>query len=154
MYGSTLVREFDSLALETVQLAIATGSYLTDEKRAKKVKGGQPLGLARTTTNQCINRIRRIWRWGCSKKIVPADCLVNIESLAGLKQGRSVARETEIVMPVDSLTVENTLPYMPPVPADRISIEPRRVCTPLNRRLLGGLPPGASRAWLKTAWHR
>jgi YD repeat-containing protein len=99
MYGSTLVKEFDSLALEAVQLAMATGSYLTGEERAKKIKGNRPLGLARTTTNQCINRIRRIWRWGCSKKIVPADCLASIESLASLKQGRSVARETEIVAP-------------------------------------------------------
>jgi integrase len=122
MYGDSLIGEFDSLLLESVQTAMATDATLTEEERQKKTKRNRPIGLARTTINRHIDRIKRIMRWGCVKKIVPPHNLVNIEAVQGLRQGRSIARETEIVKPVDPEIVEQTLPFMAPVPADMVRL--------------------------------
>jgi integrase len=78
--------------------------------------------MARTTINRHIDRIKRIMRWGCAKKMVPADNLVNLEAVASLKAGRCAARETEIVKPVDPAIVELTLPRMAPTPADMVRL--------------------------------
>jgi integrase len=122
LYGHLPVNEFDSLCLESVQSAMATDSTLTEEERKKKIKRNRPLGLARTTINRHIDRIKRLMRWGCAKKIVPANNLVNIEAVASLKAGRCNARETEIVKPVDPAIVEKTLPFMAPTPADMVRL--------------------------------
>jgi integrase len=122
LYGHLPINEFDSLCLQAVQDAMATGLTLTDKERASKLNHKRPIGLARTTINRHIDRIKRIMRWGCVKKIVPADNLVNIEAVEGLRQGRSIARETEIVKPIDPAFVEMTLPYMPETPADMVRV--------------------------------
>jgi len=122
LYGDLPIVEFDSLALEAVQMAMATGSALTDPERQKRIARKQPLGLARTTINRHVDRIKRIMRWGCAKKIVPPNNLVNIEAVQSLRQGRSIARETEIVKPVDPEIVAKTLPFMAPCPADMVRI--------------------------------
>jgi integrase len=122
MYGDSLIGEFDSICLESIQTAMATDSTLTEEERQKKIKSNRPIGLARTIINRHIDRIKRVMRWGCVKKIVPPHNLVNIEAVQGLRQGRSIARETEIVKPVDLEIVEQTLPFITPVPADMVRI--------------------------------
>ncbi len=120
LFGSLPVEEFDSLRLEAIQLAKATGSTLTDKER--EVKGRRPLGMARSTINRHIDRIKRMMRWGCAKKIVPPHNLVNIEAVASLKAGRCDARETEIVKPIDHAIVETTLPLIAPAPADMVRV--------------------------------
>jgi integrase len=120
LFGTFPIMQFDSLALEAVQLAMATGSTLTDNEREKK--GRRPSGMARTTINRHIDRIKRMMRWGCAKKIVPADNLVNIESVASLKAGRCSARETDVVKPIDPAIVQETLPYIAPAPADMVRV--------------------------------
>jgi integrase len=122
LFGPLPVGEFDSVCLETIQEAMVTGSTWTDEERAKKTKHNRPIGMARTTINRHIDRVKRIMRWGCAKKIVPADNLANIESVASLKAGRTNARETKIVKPVDPAIVDLTLVHMPPTPADMVRL--------------------------------
>lgn len=120
LFGPLPVAEFDSVRLEMVQEAMANGSTLTAEER--QARGKRPLGMARTTINRHIDRIKRIMRWGCAKKIVPPHNLVNIEAVASLKAGRCTARETEIVKPVDQAIVEATLPFIAPAPADMVRV--------------------------------
>jgi integrase len=120
LFGSLPVVEFDSICLEAVQKAMAAGSTLTDKE--KEVKGKRPRGMARSSINKHIDRIKRIMRWGCAKKIVPADNLVNIEAVASLKAGRCDARETEIVKPIDQAIVDATLPFIAPAPADMVRV--------------------------------
>jgi integrase len=120
-YGPEPARDFDSLKLKGLQQIMATGDWLTEKEKAKKEKEHKPLGLSRTSINQRTDRIRR-FTWCCAEKIVSAEVVVNLQSLAGLKRGRSQARETEIVQPVDVEVVEQTLPHLPSVPADIIRI--------------------------------
>lgn len=122
LFGPVPVGEFDSLKLESLQTAMATGSWLNDEERAKKEKKGRPLGMSRVTVNQHVDRVKRLYRWGCAKRVVPADVLVNLESVASLKPHRSPARDTPPVVPVEPDVVEATLPYMPATPADMVRV--------------------------------
>jgi integrase len=96
LYGRTLAREFDSLALEAIQQEL--------------VRGGD---LARTTINARVNRIRRFFRWAVRKKLIPGEVLLSLQAVPGLQRGRTVARETEGVRPVAWGQVEATLPFMP-----------------------------------------
>jgi integrase len=122
LFGEVSVVEFDSLQLETLQKAMATGDWLTAKEIKERQKSGRPLAAARTTINRHLDRVRRLFRWGCAKKIVPTDNLVNLEAVASLKKGRTAARETEPVMPVDPDVVAKTLPYLPAVPADMVKL--------------------------------
>jgi hypothetical protein len=122
LFGQLPMVEFDSLKLETLQQAMATGSWLTEKERRKRQKTGQRLTMARTTINRHVERIKRLFRWGCAKKLVPADLRVNLEAVASLKQGRSAARETDVVAPVEVHVVEKTLPHMTPVVADTVRL--------------------------------
>jgi integrase len=96
LYGNMPTSSFDSLALETIQ------DHL--------VRSGR---LARTTINARINRIRRVFRWAVRKKLVPAEVLLSIEAVPGLKKNRSSAREPEPVAPVAREHVKATLSFLP-----------------------------------------
>jgi integrase len=122
MYGSMPVAEFKPKHLEALQRAMATGSWQTNEEHELLRQRKKPIGLARRTLNARIERIRRLFRWGCSKELVAAESLTKLETLATLKENRSSARETPPVVPVDPAIVEATLPTMPAVPADIVRL--------------------------------
>ena len=82
---------------------------------AQSLPGCQPV-------NRHVDRIKRLFRWGCAKKIVPADNLVNLLAVASLKAGRSVARETLHVAPVAIESIDAILPFLPPVPTDMVRL--------------------------------
>src|SRR5262245_55344440 len=58
LYGPTAVRDFDSACLEAIQ--------------GELVRGGR---LCRTTINARVNRIRRVFRWGVRKRLVPVEVI-------------------------------------------------------------------------------
>jgi integrase len=122
LYGSRPVAEFDSLTLESVQAAMGSGTWLTEEERVKRTKRKKPWGLARTSINGHVERIKRLFRWGCLKKLVDPLNLVNVETVPSLRAGRGGARESEAVAPVKVALVEATLPLLPPVPADILRV--------------------------------
>ncbi|QDT54767.1 site-specific tyrosine recombinase XerD [Caulifigura coniformis] len=90
MYRAVLAVDFSGAML------IAVRQTLIDE------------GLARTTVNREVGRIRRMFRWalGDGKRLIPASVLTELEAVTDLKYGRSAARETEPVKPVPDAWVE------------------------------------------------
>ena len=65
---------FDSPALEAVQ------EDMVDS------------GLARTTVNERIGVLKRLFKWGVRKKMVPAAVYGELLTVEALKRGRSRAR--------------------------------------------------------------
>lgn len=57
--------------------------------------------LCRTVINSRINRIRRVFKWGIERELVAPSVLHGLQSVSPLKQGRSAARETNRVLPVN-----------------------------------------------------
>jgi integrase len=82
LYGHSRACEFGPLALEAVRQRMID------------------LGWSRGVINQRVGRIKRVFRWGVSKEIVPAVVLTALEAMQGLQRGRTDARETEPVKPV------------------------------------------------------
>lgn len=95
MYRSLPAADFDQERLEAVRAAMVAS------------------GLARTTINTRVNRIRRVWRWAASKKMVPAAVHGELMTLSPLLRNRTEAKEPTGVEPVDAAAVEATLPHMP-----------------------------------------
>jgi integrase len=70
-------------------------------------------GLARTTINARVNRIRRFFRWCASHRLCPPSVVHELELVEPLMPGRSQAREAPGIGPVDPAIVRDTLPHLP-----------------------------------------
>jgi integrase len=96
LYGLSAAKDFDSLALEAVRQQMIDA------------------GLCRNRINKDISRIRRMFKWAASKRMVPLEVHQLLSTVEGLRAGRSAARETPKVRAVPLAWVEATLPYLRP----------------------------------------
>ena len=113
-YGHTPVADFGPLALEALQLRMVGDD------------------LSRSTVNEQIACIRRAFRWGVAKQLVPGAVLQALQALPGLRKARTPAREPEPVGPVSDEVVEATLPHMPAVVADMVRLQRWTGCRPVE----------------------
>jgi integrase len=105
LYSRTKVTDFGPLSLKAV--------------RQKMVESG----LARSTVNRYVNRVRHIFKWGCENELVPSNVLLALKAVAGLRYGRSEAREAEPVKPVPEAFVDAVLPHVAPAVAAMIELQ-------------------------------
>jgi len=94
LYGRTLSGEFGPESLEIVQQAMISPK------------------LARTTINNRVSRIKRMFRWAARKGLVPPGTYHGLLAVEGLKRGRTPARETKPVSTVPDETIKATLPHL------------------------------------------
>jgi integrase len=100
LYGRTPAAEFGPLALKAV--------------RQKMIE----TGWCRAFVNRQVNRVRRMFRWAVSEELIPAHVYHGLQSVEGLRRGKSGAREKAPVRPVPEAFVDAVLPYLlPPVRA-------------------------------------
>jgi integrase len=105
LYGHSNARDFGPIALRAVR------DRMIEE------------GLARTTINARINRIRRVFRWEVSSELIPPGVIQALGSVAGLQRGRSKAKEPERITPVAVGDVDKTLPFLPRPVAAMVRIQ-------------------------------
>jgi len=53
-----------------------------------------------------------MWKWAASEELIPASAYHSLTVVAGLQKGRTVARETEPIGPVDDATVDATKAHL------------------------------------------
>ncbi len=94
MYGKLPVDQFGPKLLKSVQQA------MIDD------------GLARSTINGRINRIRRVFKWGVSEQLVPESVFRSLQTVPGLQAGRTAARESAPVQPVPELRFLAVQPFV------------------------------------------
>jgi integrase len=94
LYGRTQVREFGALALRAVRNEMISS------------------GLAYTTINNRVHRIRRCFRWAASHELISASIVESLRSVEPLQKGRSAARDPKGIEPVPIEQVEATLPFL------------------------------------------
>ncbi|MBT6154327.1 MAG: site-specific integrase [Planctomycetaceae bacterium] len=95
LHGSTLVREFGPLSLEVVRERMIDAN------------------ITRNRINQHVGRIRRMFKWGVSKELIPVTTFQSLMTVEGLRKGRSRAKESKRIRPVRWSHVETTLPFLP-----------------------------------------
>jgi integrase len=72
-------------------------------------------GFARVTVNKYAGQARHIFRWGVARddRLVPAEVLVSLGALPGLREGRTEAPERPPVPPAPEQSVWAALPFLP-----------------------------------------
>ena len=118
LYGIVPAADFGPAALKAV--------------RAEMVR----MGWCRSRTNKQTGRVKRCWKWGVSEEIIPADVWVALGSVEGLRRGRSEARETEPVKPVDETHYAATLPELTDTPRTMVQLQRAAGLRPGEVRLL------------------
>jgi len=92
--------------------------------------------LARKTVNKHLTVVRGMFKWGIGEGLVPATCGVVLSAVPGIKPGRSGARETPPVLPVNDAVVEMTLPHMSRTVADMVRVQRLTGCRPQDVRMM------------------
>ena len=116
LYGSTLVKDFGPLKLD------AFITHIVEKDWSRKY------------CNDHIGRVKRIFKWGKSKELVPTSVYQDLLTVPGLVAGRTEARETEPIEPVSDEAVSATLPHLTCVVADMVRFQratgarPTEVC--------------------------
>jgi integrase len=105
LYGHTPAADFDAPVLETV--------------REKMIRDGH----CRNRINKDVARIKRLFKWAGSKKLVPSSVYQDLDTVEGLREGRSKASETQPVLPVPRPVVDQTLKVMRPTLADMVRLQ-------------------------------
>jgi len=113
LYGTTPAAEFGPLALKTCREAMIKNA------------------LCRTHINQQIGRIKRMFKWAVEQELVEANVWHALQAVAGLRAGKTEARESEPVKPVAEQHVNATLPHLSPTVQAMIELQ-----------LISGMRPG------------
>jgi integrase len=112
LYGESSACEFGPLALKAVRETMIAGD------------------LSRGVINQRIGIIKRVFRWAVSEELVPVSVFQALATVAGLRRGRTGAREAPPVRPVSAADVDATLPHLPPVVGDMVRFQRLTGCRP------------------------
>ena len=96
LYGDSPADEFGPLKLKTLR------QHLVEH------------GLCRTEINKRVGRIKRVFKWAVSEELISPSTHEGLRSVTGLKFGRTTARESKPVKPVEERLIDLTLPFMSP----------------------------------------
>jgi integrase len=113
LYGLTPARDFGPLALKAVRQAMIDAC------------------LCRNECNKRTRIVVRLFKWAVEHEHVPPAVHQGLKAVAGLRKGRSAARESEPVRPVDDVWVDAVRPFVS-----------RQVWAMIELQRLTGMRPG------------
>ncbi len=87
-------------------------------------------GQCRSTINKHVHRIRQAFCWAASKDLVPAAVWESLRTVAGLRRGRSKAKESIPVGAVSDDDVEATRAHLSSVVAAMVQFQRLTGCRP------------------------
>lgn len=133
LHGKTAIVEFSPLKLkQVIERIVLEGDTRTDlpnddnVKRANKRDRGHRT-ISRTTVNDYLQVIKRVFKWGVSEELVPGSIYVELETVEGIRQGRGeLAKRThgkKKVMPAPDADVDATIPLLPPEIATMVQVQ-------------------------------
>ena len=94
LYGHTSAAQFGPLALKAVRRSMIDA------------------GLARTTINFRVSKVRRAFRWAAENELIAPEVYQGLMTVTGLLRGRDGVRETEPVKTVPEAHVAAVLPHV------------------------------------------
>jgi integrase len=105
IYGHDPVAEFSPLRLLAIQNQMATAEH------------------TRSYVNKQVGAIKRMFKWGVSRGLVPPQVHTALATVEGLRMGRTTAKEPRRVLPVEDAVINATLPHLPAVVADMVRFQ-------------------------------
>ena len=112
LYGMTIAAEFGPAKFKAIRQTL--------------IDAGQSRGYI----NKLMPIVTRVFKWGAAEELVPVTVYQTLKTVDGLRKGRSPARETAPVLPVDQAVVDATLPFLPPIVADMVKFQRLTGCRP------------------------
>jgi integrase len=112
LYGRTSPRDFGPLALKACRRQMIEKAW------------------SRTYTNAQVDRVRRMFRWAAGEELLPGSVYENHRSVAGLRAGKTAARETQKDRPVPTDQLDATLPNLSRVVRAMVQFELLTGCRP------------------------
>lgn len=86
--------------------------------------------LSRSTVNSRLSKIKRFWKWACSRELVPKELWTSLGSVSGLAVGEMGVAETSAVTPVSMADLKAAIKHAPPVVADMLRVQFQCVMRP------------------------
>jgi integrase len=72
------------------------------------------LGWCRTSVNRHAGRVKAVFKWAASVELLPSSVFHALQTVAGLRRGRSNARESDPVKPAPASLIDAVLPIVSP----------------------------------------
>ncbi len=82
-------------------------------------------GYSRKTINGMTSSVKQAFRWMVSEEILPAETLHRLQSVTGLRIGRTAAIDLPPVKPADAADLDKALRFMPPMIAAICELQAR-----------------------------
>jgi integrase len=105
IYSDTLAKDFGPLALQAVRGALIEKRY------------------CRTSINRDIGRIKLMFKWAGAQELIPPSVFHGLQAVAGLRAGRSGAKESDPVKPVPQAFIDAVLDHVPLTIAGLINLQ-------------------------------
>lgn len=122
-------------------------------------------GYSRRYINDNTSRIKRIVKWGVSRELLDVSVFQRLNTVEGMKKGRTEARESRKVMPVHDDIIDKTIQHLPQMVADMVRLQRLTGARPCEIRLIkpleihkglvslvGVLPPEFAFEWIDGVW--
>ncbi len=127
LYGRSPAVDFGPKRFKVVRLRLLEPREVDNEQA--KVRQ-----LSRSTINAHCATISRLFRWAAAEELVPVSVPQALSMVQGLQRGRTTAKESKPVLPVDDAIVEQTILHVSSVVADMVRLQrltgmrPAEVC--------------------------
>ncbi len=133
LFGEDPAASFGPLKLRAAREWMIRGgwSYRSPTHPDDPERRGVARAWVRTSINRNVRRIRTMFKWAASMELIPPSVPAGLATVAGLRQGRTEAAESEPVKPVAESHVQPTLAHMSP-----------QVRAMVELQLLTGMRPG------------
>lgn len=120
LYRWVPAENFGPKALLTVRAEMIKngGKFYDRHKRVIRT-----VRYSRTHINKMVGVIKRAFKWAVGEELIEAEVWQKLQAVVGLQYGRSDARETDPVRPVDPAILAETLKHLPPIVAAMVEIE-------------------------------
>lgn len=105
LHGTTPAADFGPVALKHVRQAMIEA------------------GRSRKLINKDVNRIRQLFGWAVENELLPVHVHQALQTVKGLRRGRSGAKETAPVEPVSEAAIGAVLPHLSPQVAAMVQIQ-------------------------------
>jgi integrase len=108
LYGRTPAADFGPLALKACREQMIDKDW------------------CRSHINKQVDRVKRCFKWATENEMIPGSVYEALRCVAGLKRGRTEAREGRKVMPISDRDIAATINNLQPVVADMVQLQ--RLC--------------------------
>jgi integrase len=131
LFAPCLLTDFGPKNLKLVRVAIATGSWLSDDERAERMRRGVATTCCRRVVNRHTWRLKRLFDWASSEGFVSGEKAHSMHTVDSLRAGELGVRETDETAPVPTGVLDATMPLLSGI-----------VRTMVRVQLLTGMRPG------------